>query len=108
MKTLCHCCGQTLNVSNGSSWVQIVKKGRPSAKAKECAHQATCQATVHSPDTYSEKLVNVKHLACSDRSRELSGDKELIAAPGCTEQDRSDNKSTDCVESFRQLWIVTS
>ena len=86
-------CGQTPSASNGSLWVQLVKKGKTSAKGKgvhikqQSKQQSNGVQAVSSPDTCinGEKLVNVKQLHAQIAAvskalaeLELSGDKELM------------------------------
>ena len=112
----CHNCGQTPNASNGSSWVQVVKKGKTSGQGKgvhikqQAKQQSNGVQAGSSPDTNisGEKLVNVKQLhaqiaAVSRALAELDlwrqrADATRLAELGCMEQDGSVNRSTDCVE----------
>ena len=89
----CHYCGQTPSPSNGSSWVQVVKKGKTSGKGKgvhikqQAKQQSNGVQAGSSPDTHinGENLVNVKQLHAQIAAvskalaeLELSGDKELM------------------------------
>ena len=89
----CHCCGQTPSASNGSSLVQVVKKGKTSGQGKgvhikqQAKQQSNGVQAGSIPDTYinGEKLVNVKQLHAQIAAvskalaeLELSGDKELM------------------------------
>ena len=90
---ICHNCGQTPIASNGSSWVQVVKKGKTSGKGKgvhikqQAKQQFNGVQAWSSPDTKinGEELVNVKQLHAQIAAvskalaaLELSGDKELM------------------------------